>query len=202
MIRLLYVHGYLGKGNGSAAQHLREALEKSGIRYTLDSPDFPVTNPERMKETLDSLLSEGGYDCVIASSLGAFYVMQAAGPERILVNPALPENLRTIREKNPEGNPALTNEFLDALQNRCDTFFGSGAWQEFGPRTRLLYGTLDTVAGNEEFFDRYFHDESRIFHVDMEHRLDDAGAEKVCEILETMDTQLRPAHLCCHRGWL
>ena len=183
MIRLLYVHGYLGHGNGSAARNLREALEKRGIQYTLDAPDFPVTEPEQMKEMLDCLLNEGGYDCVIASSLGAFYVMQAAGPERILVNPALPVNLRTIREQNPEGNSALTDEFLGALQNRCDAFFSSGAWEYIVSRTWLLYGTQDTVAGNEDYFGRYFHDASRIFHVDMEHRLDRAGAEKVCEIL-------------------
>lgn len=47
-IKLLYVHGYLGHGNGSASQLIKAELDKRGVQYSLDAPDFPVTKPSLM----------------------------------------------------------------------------------------------------------------------------------------------------------
>ncbi len=43
MIKILYVHGYLGSGNGNASRLIRAALDRRGIAYQLDAPQFPVT---------------------------------------------------------------------------------------------------------------------------------------------------------------
>ena len=45
-LKILYVHGYLGHGNGSASRYIRAELDKRGVTYTLDAPEFPVTDPD------------------------------------------------------------------------------------------------------------------------------------------------------------
>ena len=97
-LRILYVHGYMGHGNGPSSQLIRAELDKRGISYTLDAPELPVTDPAKMKTILDGLTASGSYDFAIGSSLGALYVMQLSGPDKILINPALPEDLKAIRE--------------------------------------------------------------------------------------------------------
>jgi len=198
-LKLLYVHGYLGHGNGSASRLLKAELDKRGISYSLDAPDFPVTKPELMSEQLQKRMTEGNYDYVIASSLGAFYTLQTFGPMRILVNPALPENLRAIRDAAPEENPELTDELLEKLQEGVDYFFRYCHDDESVFLTYFVYGTRDTIAGNEAFFSRYYRVKSHIFHVDMEHRLDPAGAEQVCDILEKLEAD--PPHYVNQLEW-
>lgn len=189
-IKLLYVHGYLGHGNGSASQLIKTELDKRGIPYSLDAPDFPVTKPSLMREMLPDMIAGGHYDYVIASSLGAFYTMQTFGPFRILINPAMPENFKAIRDSEPaDKNPQLTDEFIEKLQESADYFFDVCHDDESVFLTYLVYGNQDTIAGNEDFLKDYYHDESHIFHVDMEHKLDKTGAEKVCDIIEKIESE-------------
>ena len=61
-IKLLYVHGYLGHGNGSASQLIKAELDKRGVQYSLDAPDFPVTKPSLMRKMLTELIAGGKYD--------------------------------------------------------------------------------------------------------------------------------------------
>ena len=189
-IKLLYVHGYLGHGNGSASQLIKAELDKRGVQYSLDAPDFPVTKPSLMRKMLTELIAGGKYDYVIASSLGAFYAMQTFGPFRILINPAMPENLKAIRDSEPaEKNPQLTDEFIEKIQKTADYFFDVCHDEESVFLTYLVYGNQDAIAGNEDFFKHYYYDESHFFLVDMEHKLDKIGAEKVCDIIEKIETE-------------
>jgi len=189
-IKILYIHGYLGQGNGSSSVSIKNALDKKGIRYVLYAPEFPVTEPEKMFEMLEGLKKD--YDYLVASSLGAFYTMQTFGNYKILVNPALPENLKAIKNQDPENNPKLTDSFLDKLEKYIDEFLNGWAFSfDDEPKfyTYLIYGTRDNIAGNETFFSKYFNRDSHIFHVDMEHKLDDTGAEKVVDIIEMLEKE-------------
>ena len=183
-LRILYVHGYMGSGNGSASQLVRAELDRRGIDYTLNAPQFDPTDPKGMKKDLKRYMQEA--DLVIASSMGAFYVMQTPGSTRILINPALPANLKKIHDEKPENNPKLTEELLKTLQTGIDRFFEKGIDEESISQTYLVFGTRDTVAGNEEEFRKYYNDDSHIFHVDMEHKVDASGARTVCDIIERL----------------
>ena len=113
-ITILYVHGYMGHGDGNASKLVRAALDRRGVAYQLDAPEFPVTEPDKMDEKLAELIPQ--YKYVVASSMGAFYAMQHSEKFTILVNPALPENLRAIREKEAGQHPKLTDGLLDRLE--------------------------------------------------------------------------------------
>lgn len=184
-IKILYIHEYFGSGNGHSSELIRKEFNIKGIPVVLDAPDFPVTNPKETKEKIRDLIEKNRYDCIVASSLGAFYSMQIAGIKKILVNVALPENLRRIRDSEPEQNPGLSPEFIDALEKEKDYFFSGVFNEEYEDETYLIYGNKEIIAPNEEYLKQYFNDETRVFHVDMEHKLDEHGAKKVFELIGT-----------------
>lgn len=191
MMKILYVHGYLGSGNGHSSMLIREVLDKRGIEYKLDAPDFPITNPEKMTELLREYIKKG-YDYVVASSMGAFYAMQDFPGFKILVNPALPENLEKLRKEDPAGNPELTDEFMEKIFRMRDHIFTRLSLDDGEDRyhTCIIFGDRDTLAGNEDNLLGYYGDygkAKRIFHVDMEHKLSEAGAEKVCDVIEYIE---------------
>ena len=190
MIKILYVHGYMGSGNGNASRLVRVALDRRGIAYRLDAPQFPVTEPDRMDEKLKELIPQ--YDYIVASSMGAFYAMQYSECFMILVNPALPENLRAIRDKETGQHPDLTEELLDRLEAEQKRFFDTtlGLFgDEYVFATYFVFGNRDDIAGNEAFFRRYYPLESHVFHADMGHIMEEAGAEKVVDIIERLEEE-------------
>ncbi len=182
-VKILYVHGYLGHGGGNASRLVREALEKRGLDFRLDSPQFDVTDPEAMKKAFSGMAQE--YDYVAASSLGALYAMMYAPGFRILVNPALPKDLRRIRDKDPESNAKLTDAFLDWLEGETESFLKDCVDDEELFFTYFVFGDHDTIAGNRALFERKFRAD-HIRGADMEHRRAPAGAEQVAGILEML----------------
>ena len=132
------------------------------------------------------------YDYIVASSMGAFYAMQYSECLTILVNPALPENLRAIRDKETGQHPDLTEELLDRLeadQKRfLDTTLGLFG-DEYVFTSYFVFGDRDDIAGNEAFFHRYYPLESHVFHADMGHIMDASGAEKVADIIEKLEAE-------------
>ena len=122
-INNLYVHGYLGSGNGQSSKLVRGEFQAHGIPVKLNAPQFPVTEPRTMHEKLNQLLENNTYDFVVASSLGAIYVMQIPGVKKILVNIAVPDNLRRIRKEDPDNNNQyLTDSFLNYLEDEKNFF--------------------------------------------------------------------------------
>lgn len=194
-IKILYVHGYMGHGNGNASKLVRVVLDQRGIEYQLDAPEFPVTEPDEMDKKLANLIPQ--YDYVVASSMGAFYAMQYSERFTILVNPALPENLRTIREKEPNQHPKLTDGLLDRLEEEKAYFFDTtlGLFgDEYIFSTYFVFGDHDDIAGNEAFFRQYYSLESHVFHADMGHIMEPAGAEQVADIIEMLEAE-RPVYV-------
>ena len=182
-IKILYVHGYLGRGYGESSERIRKEFVSREIPCILDAPSFPVTDPKATKDKIKSLIEENRYDVVVASSLGAFYTMQIPGIKKILVNIALPENLKRIKDSKPEHNPDLSPEFFAKIEKEKDAFFSEVFNDAFRQETYIIYGTRDKIAANEDFFKQYFNDDSRVCHIDMDYKLDVVGAQKVVEII-------------------
>lgn len=182
-IKILYVHGYLGRGYGESSELIRKEFVSREIPCILDAPSFPVTDPKATKDKIKALIEENRYDVVVASSLGAFYTMQIPGIKKILVNIALPENLKRIKNSKPEHNPELSPEFFEKIEKEKVVFFSEVFNDAFKQETYIIYGTRDKIAANEEFFKKYFSDESRVCHIDMDHKLDVKGADKVFELI-------------------
>ena len=182
-IRILYVHGYLGSGNGHSSRLIQQEFALRGVPCELDAPDFPVTKPEEMKKQINHLIDGKRYDYIVASSLGAFYCMQISGIQKILVNIALPENLERIKESDPGQHPGLTAKFFAEINKEKEAFFSEILDANFIQETYVIYGTKDSIASNEKFLRRYYTDGSRVFHIDMEHKLDENGASTVFNII-------------------
>jgi len=183
--RALYIHGYMGQENGNASRLVRKELEDRNLPIILDAPSFPVTEREKMHEMLKKLQEENQYDFAIASSLGAFYTMQADFPTRILVNTAMPKDLRAIKESDPAGNPLITEEFLVGLEQDKKAFFENVKIPEWKENTLLIYGTEDTVAHSKDLLEPLA-DGLKIYHIPMEHRMSEVGAKAIGEILGKM----------------
>lgn len=184
-IKILYVHGYLGSGNGHSSRLLRQEFISRGIPCILDAPDFPVTRPMETRTMIEKLIEEKVYDCIVASSLGAFYSMQIPSIKKILVNIALPENLMEIKASDPDHNQGLSDDFFSEINREKDVFFSEIFDNDFRRQSYVVYGTRDSIAPNEGFLKKYYNDESRVFHIDMEHKLDEEGARKVFELIMT-----------------
>ena len=188
-MKLLYIHGYLGHGNGSASQHIKDALSKRGIDCSVDAPDFDVTNPKGMRLRLTELISQGGYDYVAASSMGAFYLMQVGGITRIMLNPAMPEDLRNIRNSDPEGNPLLTEELLLDLEDEKKFFFDFVLDEKDIAESYFVFGSKDNIAHNEGVIREKYPLDGHIFNVEMGHKMEPSGAEKICDIIEMLKSK-------------
>lgn len=181
MVKILYVHGYMGKGNGSASNFLRQSLNKHQIEYSLDAPDFPVTDRNKMKTMLFNMSKN--YDILVASSLGAFYSMQIPDLKKILVNPALPKDLMKIRDKDPDNNTLLTDDFINMLENDKNSYFSVKHNEHSNNITYFVFGSNDNIANNKEFLNNYFPQKNNIVCENMGHKLNDVGADTVAKTI-------------------
>ncbi len=93
--------------------------------------------------------------------------MQTFGPYIILLDPASPE------------------EQTEKLRKSCETYFDVFHDAESEFMTYLIFGE----SGSEAYFRRYYHDETHVFHADMGHGLNGAGAAAVCDIIEKVETE-------------
>lgn len=191
-IQILYVHGYLGTGYGHSWSLLCDELDLSKIPYHLDAPDFPLTNTDKMKEKLNKLISRNHYDVIVASSLGAFYAMQIPDIPKIMINVALPDNLMRIKALCTEQNQKLTPDFLESIDNVKSEFFSKTFDADLRKQTFLIYGTEDKTAANEDILSKYYDDQSKVYHIEMGHKLDKNGARKVVELITELASTNNP----------
>lgn len=174
MIRVLYVHGYLGSANGSASKLIREELDRRGIDYSLDAPSIPITNPS---DALN-MVKTNDYDIIVSSSIGSFYTMHNSGTFKILVNPALTNTMIDLNDNYPNG-------MIDEISSMEDKFFND-LDIEMVDETYFVFGTNDTIAHNREKFTNHYRT-SNIYEVkDMAHKLNYDGAIKVVDIIENI----------------
>lgn len=174
---ILYVHGFGGNGEGSSAKLLKESLKLNNIDANVIAPTFPYMNPNECVDMIKSMSKD--VDLIVASSLGAFYSMQVLGKFKVLVNLAMPENLYKLDED-------IGTEFMYDLNFQKDMFFTHYLDSEFRYETFLICGNQDTLATNKEIIEENFYKE-RIYSVNMGHKLDETGAQKVCELIKYIE---------------
>ena len=86
MKEILYIHGLGGGRDGRFATVLRKNL---GDDYKIIAPEIPV-QPREAMAFVQSALFNHDYDLVVASSLGAYYLMYCMHlPKKLLINPAV-----------------------------------------------------------------------------------------------------------------
>ena len=135
-MKILYVHGFLGKANGESSKILKKIFNDSEI----DAPNIPFMNPEESVRLIRDL--SPNYDLIIASSLGAFYSMQQSGTYKILINPAIPKDLVEI-------NGQLDSEYIKKLEDQFSKFYSLVDFEQKN-ETYLLFGINDTIAKNNK----------------------------------------------------
>lgn len=187
-MKILYIHGYLGKAFGNSWQILKKSLGMSLPEFTITSGSFSVTNPGKMRKEMDKYLKEDDYDYIVASSLGAFYAMQTFGQKKILINPAMPKDLRALRDMDPLAHPSLTDEFLEELEREKEIFFNEIKNEASLKETFFIFGDHDDVAHNKELIMKNY-PKDHIFDANMGHILEESGADKVLEILNMLEKE-------------
>lgn len=174
MIKILYVHGYLGHKDGSASNLIRKELDRRNIEYSLDAPSVPITTPE---EAIN-LIKTDDYDIIISSSMGSFYAMHNSGTFKILINPALTETLVALNGDYPENMlgkiSKMENDFFENLD------------LELVDETYLVFGSKDEIAHNKEKFLNYYRTDNFYTVEDMPHKLNEGGAKKVVDVVENI----------------
>ena len=173
-MKILYVHGYGGSANGESSQLLKKVLSEKFDNVEIEAPAIPLEEPEKAFDTIRECAK--GKDLIIASSLGAFYAMQVPIICKILINPALPENI----EKNIDG---VSKDFIKELKEIYKEFFDVYIDYEYMYESFFIVGEKDNIAPNKNFLLENFY-KDRVFDADMGHKLDENGANKVVEVIE------------------
>ena len=65
MLKILYVHGYLGHANGNASKLIKAELDKRNIECEVDAPPIPILNPKLAVDYIRAIDRE--YDVIVAS---------------------------------------------------------------------------------------------------------------------------------------
>lgn len=155
-MKILYVHGYGGHSNGGTSQ----MLAKHRVKDSVYAPTYDYKSPSKAVKEIQNYIDEYNPDIVMASSLGAYYVMQLdCGIPRLLVNPALPKDLEKI--DNDEN-------FIAALESQLDNIGMSSSDMVY-----IYCGDNDTVAPNGKYFmKRYANNAAYVVeHGDMGHEV-------------------------------
>lgn len=135
VLKILYIHGYGGSADGSTSKIIKSVRQKDDVF----SPSIPYKNPNESISVIKDYIKSFLPDAVVGSSLGAFYLWQIdCGIERVLINPALPENLKKI--DNDEN-------FISTIENMYSALDMSTKEMVY-----VICGNKDKVAPNYDYF--------------------------------------------------
>lgn len=98
-IKIGYVHGYLGSSNGTSFQRLSKFLPED---CELIGIDYDDSDPENAINDLRARVKNEGFDMLIGSSLGGFYVLNVWGIPRIVINPCYRPSIELPKIGNDE----------------------------------------------------------------------------------------------------
>ena len=156
-MKILYVHGFLGKPNGESSKIIKKIFNESEVY----APEIPFMDPDKSLNLIRKLAPE--YDLIIASSLGAFYSMQQCGTYKILINPAMPDDLLNL-------NWSLPNEYINLLRDQFFKFQDNLDFEQKN-ETYVVFGKNDDIANNQELFNKlYYH--NHIKYLEIKHKLE------------------------------
>lgn len=134
-MKILYIHGYGGKANGSTSQFIKEALPDDKVI----APTYNYWSPNLAVKQINDYINQYNPDMVVSTSLGGFYVSQLdCGVPRIIINPATPEDLIKIDPNT---------EFIKRLEKQRETISCNTK-----DTVSLIFGVNDTVATHREFW--------------------------------------------------
>ena len=172
-MRVLYVHGFGGGANGDSAKLVKKCLEKVFDDFEFLAPSIPYLDPKKATE----FISDVGSDCdlIVASSLGAFYSSICPGAYKVLINPALPDNVKKIY---PEMSDDYYND-LCAVKDRLEFVVDN----DFRYETYLIFGTKDDVCSNEGYYSCLYW-KSHISECDMNHKFCEDGADALIDVVK------------------
>lgn len=92
-MNVMYVHGYGGSENGSSSQLVKKVLNEYYDDVKVFAPEIPLKTKGVIK-FINDFVKDNNIDLIIASSLGAFFTIGTYDVvPKIVINPALPENL-------------------------------------------------------------------------------------------------------------
>jgi len=179
MIRILYVHGYLGSANGSSSQLLAKCLSVQNIDARVDAPSIPITEPDMVCGFLKE--QSKNHDVIVASSMGAFYSLTLSNKPVIAINSASPDDLRALGKSAPEINKDFSESdfaLLEKIKEQIISGIKDNADNKYG-----IFGGEDTVATHNKWV-RDALPAQNVFDVPgMEHKADEAGMNKVVEVI-------------------
>lgn len=176
MLKILYVHGYLGSANGSSSRLLKQVLAENNIDAIVDAPSIPVSNPNEAITMLQNICSD--YDVIVASSLGAFYTMQISGEFKILINPADPEDVANL-------STPPTVDVIDELRFQKNRFIDDWFDLEVKSELFMIFGTADDIATRNKWL-RSFCYPDMLFEVDCGHKANYECMKKVVDIIKNI----------------
>jgi len=89
-INILYLHGLGSSGNATTALGLKE------LGFNVTAPTYRPEHFNESMQELKQLLTSQSFDCIVGTSLGAYYILQIAGHfngPAIAVNPCFEPKL-------------------------------------------------------------------------------------------------------------
>ena len=178
MLKILYVHGYLGKANGNSSQLLKKAFEANDVDVEIFAPAIPLENIHSVKSYIENISKN--YDFIVASSMGAMLSMQIAGKPKILINPAMPKDIKNIP------NSFSDDDFI-YMEKLVDNFFNNYLDLEFKEETYFIFGSNDDVAHNYDFIAKNYYADNIYLINGMSHSVDINGANKVVDIVKNFN---------------
>ena len=169
MIKVLYIHGYGGKENGTSSKLISKILNENGIEAEVYAPYIPFEDIE--KATRFVVQAAEGVDLVIASSMGALISLLSCDHKKLLINIAFPDDIRRIAPEYSESELSILDKRLSIKLDNVD--FEDKYCMYF------IFGKHDEVADNSKVISQLYN-ESHIYSVDdMGHSVDEHVSEKL-----------------------
>ena len=168
-INILYVHGLNSDGNSITGKTIEKVLKETfpDIHINVYHPTFSKIGPEAIN-TLKQEIRKNNINIVIGTSLGGFVALNAEGPFRIVVNPALHPSKTLIKLGEPE-------EVAQTYADLETKLFRSIDW-ETKASTIGWFADNDEVVRNGSEFERKY-GRKREFHG--VHRMDEKVIRRI-----------------------
>ena len=154
ILKILYVHGFLGSANGSASKAIKEQFPDAEVY----APSISFENPKKAVDQVRNLARD--CDILMASSLGCLFSVEVRNIPKILINFALPKDVCPIYGKR-KSNKLLPNK--DWYMNELRSITPKETWNEndknynlfSDSNTYYIFGEKDEIAHNIKIIDRW-----------------------------------------------
>lgn len=186
-MNILYVHGLGSSGNSKTAL----SLENIFTQHKVFHPDIPLDPNEAILFIKDFVLTNN-INVIIGTSLGSFYSKFVDGPFKILINPALPDDIMQFipgkykyysKREDSIDTYSLDKDYYNKLNDLEAKFNYNDSKQSF-----IILGTKDNICNNFEYFN---HANYTIYFIeDMGHRVNDSGIDCIITLLKNIEDKI------------